>query len=213
MCTEINKEYSQRYWNLFDLLQQAYMDRYLLEEIVEYTEDIKQYEGAYKTRAYRVLGHISSLLKKDLCLIIWKVYCDGDNRANTIHKLNQFLMPITKKHYETKISKDLRPLETTLKTMRKQWLAHNDQEQKDLSLLTTDLYSMLDEICELLNGMMEKTVASDVVALDEGVKNALRTSSSIGLKAMIYRDGKPTVIVPKPTDVPFEQTEPDPSPA
>ena len=72
MCAAINEEYSQRYWNLFDLLQQAYMDRYLLEEIVNYTEDIKQYEGAYKTKAYFVLGHISALLKKDLCLVIWK---------------------------------------------------------------------------------------------------------------------------------------------
>ena len=65
------------------------MDRYLLEEIVNYTEDIKQYEGACKTRAYPVLGHISSMLKKDLCLVIWKVYCDEDKKANTIQTLNE----------------------------------------------------------------------------------------------------------------------------
>lgn len=198
MCAAINEEYSQRYWNLFDLLQQAYMDRYLLEEIVNYTEDIKQYGGTYKTKAYSVLGHISALLKKDLCLVIWKVYCDGDNRANTIQALNRYLMPITGKHYKTKISKDIRPLEETLKTMRRQWLAHNDQQQDDLSILTTDLYRMLDEICELLNGMMEKSVASNVMAFSESTKNALRNRSTIGLKSMIYRDEKPVVIVPKP---------------
>ena len=198
MCAAINEEYSQRYWNLFDLLQQAYMDRYLLEEIVNYTEDIKQYEGAYKTRAYSVLGHISSLLKKDLCLVIWKVYCDEDKKANTIQTLNHFLMSITGKHYKMKISKEFRPLEKTLKTMRKQWLAHNDQKQEDLALQTTDIYRMLDEICELLNGMMEKSVASNVMAFSESTKNALRNRSTIGLKSMIYRDDKPVVIVPKP---------------
>lgn len=198
MCAAINEEYSQRYWNLFDLLQQAYMDRYLLEEIVNYTEDIKQYEGAYKTKAYSVLGHISALLKKDLCLVIWKVYCDGDNRANTIQALNRYLMPITGKHYKTKISKDIRPLEETLKTMRRQWLAHNDQQQDDLSIPTTDLYRVLDEICELLNGMMEKSVASNVMVFSDSTKNALRNRSTIGLKSMIYRDEKPVVIVPKP---------------
>lgn len=197
MCAAINEEYSQRYWNLFDLLQQAYMDRYLLEEIVNYTEDIKQYEGAYKTKAYSVLGHISALLKKDLCLVIWKVYCDIDPKANTIHSLNRFLMPITEKHYQTKISRDIRPIESTLKTMRKQWLAHNDHEQEDLSLKTTDLYRMLDEICEMLNGMMEKTVASDIHEFSDETKNALKSRCTSGLKSMIYRDDKPVVIVPK----------------
>lgn len=197
MCAAINEEYSQRYWNLFDLLQQAYMDRYLLEEIANYTEDLKQYEGAYKTREYPVLGHISALLKKDLCLVIWKVYCDTDQRANTIQALNRFLMPITGKRYETKISKEIRPLEKTLETMRKQWLAHNDQEQEDLSLLTTDLYRMLDEICELLNDMMENSVASNVTEFSDSTKNALRNRCAIGLKSMIYRDDKPVVIRPK----------------
>ena len=82
--------------------------------------------------------------------------------------------------------------------MRRQWLAHNDQQQDDLSILTTDLYRMLDEICELLNGMMEKSVASNVMAFSESTKNALRNRSTIGLKSMIYRDEKPVVIVPKP---------------
>lgn len=194
MAAAQNEEYRQMYWNLFDLLQKAYMDRYLLEELSKYNEEIKQHENAYKTYSYSVIGHLFILLKNDLCLTLWKIYFDNDGDALTISKLNQHLRQITGENYESKISKHLRIYDKAIDTVRDQYLAHNDKEKENVRVKLSDLYAIMDEICILLNGMCKRDVDSGVMLFSENTKKALKKRCTQGLANMIYHNDQPIAI-------------------
>lgn len=66
----VNEEYRRLYMELYDLLDRAYMDRYMLEELLNYRGVVIQQTHEIKTRADYVLRHTFHVLKEDLCLTL-----------------------------------------------------------------------------------------------------------------------------------------------
>lgn len=198
MAVAVNKEYRQLYWDLYNLLDRAYMDRYMLEEILLYNESIKNQKNAAKTRAYRVLGHTFRVLKEDLCLTLWKVYFDPDRKAHTIRKMAHYLHATTRKSCKSKLSKEMSAYEPTICTIRKQGLAHNDKEKSEATVDLQVLFQILDEVSVLFSDMYDKSIDSGILQMNENHLRALRHDCSEGLHLMLYRDEQPVVLRPYP---------------
>lgn len=186
-----NEEYARRYIRIYALLKSAYMDKYLLEEIDRYTKELNNEKGIIDTRVYSVLTHLCELIKKDLCLIIWKVYCDTNTKANTLMSLGRFLTSITHKRYPTELSKELRRHKDTISNLRSKWLAHNDTTSTNDSIEIQVLYTILDELREILNSLCDKKVCSSIAILSDFELIPLKLNGVIGFTEMLYRDNRP----------------------
>ncbi len=196
---EIKEKYRQLYMELFDLLDRAYMDRYMLEVIIPYYKEVKKKRNMYgQTRAYYVLNHVFLVLQEDLCSTIWKMYFDKSGKAHTIQTMAHFLHEATDKNHESKLSKKLSAYGDIICIIRNQGLAHNDKEKSRVSIDLQVLFQILDEICLLFSNMYDKSIGASVLFMNENHLRALRHNCSEGLHLMLYRDKQPVVIQSHP---------------
>ena len=89
-------EYSDRYTGILELLISGYYDSFMLQAIDEIRPESKDYVGV----SFKMLRHISELLKRDLALVIWRIYFDSDSKANTVRQLNGYLRKNGVRHTE-----------------------------------------------------------------------------------------------------------------
>lgn len=190
----VNEEYRRLYMELYDLLDRAYIDRYMLEEIMRYNERVRTQKNSIKTRADYVLRHTYHVLTEDLCLTLWKVYFDTDKRAHTIKKMAHYLIQTAQKRCETKLSKKIAAYESVIDTIRKQGLAHNDKDKGEAFVELRVLFQLLDEIRILFVAMYDKSIDTAIFQMNDNHLRALRHYCSEGLNLMLYRDGEPVVI-------------------
>ena len=190
----VNEEYRRLYMELYDLLDRAYMDRYMLEELLNYREVVIQQTHEIKTRADYVLRHTFHVLKEDLCLTLWKVYFDTDKRAHTIKKMPHYLVQTAQKRCNSKLSKEMAAYKSIIDTIRKQGLAHNDKDKSEAFVELHVLFQILDEIRSLFADMYDRSIDSTVFQMDDNHLRALKHYCSEGLKLMLYRDDQPIVI-------------------
>jgi len=188
-----NEEYRRLYMELYELLDRAYMDRYMLEEMLNYNESIRQQKNGIKTRAYYVLGHTFRVLKEDLCLTLWKVYYDTDSRAHTIRKMAYYLHDAAQKNCESKISKEMEVYKSAIDTIRKQGLAHNDKDKSQTYIDLKVLFQILDEIRMLFVSMYDRSIDTGVPRMDDNHLRALKRYCTEGIHLMLYRDEHPVV--------------------
>lgn len=173
-------EYSVRYTGILELLISGYYDAFMLQAIDEIRPESKDYVGV----SFKMLRHISELLKRDLALVIWRIYFDSDSKANTVRQLNGYLR---KNGVEThqRLSLSNKSLEKELDEARNSFLAHNDAKKSNVSIEIADLNTALDEIRLMLNGLCFPEIDSGVFQLTDQMKYKLSFEAKVGFGLLI----------------------------
>ena len=84
-------EYYRKQLNIYSLLVQAYMDKYILESVDYFKINLPKECTDELGNTILVIAHICDLAKTDLALTLWKVFYDNSDDANTIKRLNRYL--------------------------------------------------------------------------------------------------------------------------
>lgn len=196
MTEDAKKEYLNRYLELQDYLQAAYIDIFCLEEIEKYNESIRKDGRALLESSFNVLGHICELLKADLGLTIWKLFFDDDTKANSIKTLKGFL----RREFDNSIADSLPKLRLPenldepskqLQLLRNKYLAHADYEKSGASVELFDLKRIVEELRRMLNAMCFKQIDNSVTETTDNNLKAIQFNVSFGLGLMIRRSTFP----------------------
>ena len=172
-------EYSDRYTGILELLISGYYDAFMLQAIDEIRPESKDYVGV----SFKMLRHISELLKRDLALVIWKVFVDTDFRANTISQLRSFLGKNGVRIKKQTLSNA--DLVEHVKEARNSFLAHNDAEHSSVSIEISHLYTALDEIRSMLNELCFPEINDNVFPFSDQMKYKLSYEAKMGFGLFI----------------------------
>ncbi len=176
-----NQEYYRRYEEIFELLCQCYMDRYILTELDNYNELVKRGEKALPKASLQVLIHCGDLAKTDLGLLLWKL-TDHKGSSNTIVTLNSYLRKEHGKQSHITLSdksKHIRDYE--LRSIRNHALAHNDLAKTGASIQISSLFEMLEDVRQVFNSLCYQDVDNRVTALSNSQTYSIAFSAQLGL--------------------------------
>lgn len=168
------------------MILRAYVDKALLETIEGSTKSENDTVVYLGKRSYHVLGLICELLKYDLALTIWKVYIDGNAKANTIKHLNGFMHKLgagTKK--STNLSKEHETVCNDITSMRHAFLGHNDLNKCDKKIDVKTMYDILNAIKKMYNALCDTAIDDRVVRVEEKDIGGINLNTFLGLFPMI----------------------------
>ena len=192
----IKIKYFRKYEELRCLLERAYVDIYSLEEIENYNKSA-QNDGYFLTNSsFRVLGHISELLKTDLGLTICKVYTD-DGKVNTIKKLSTYIHQNCSNIVDVSslpkmgLSQELCKVESHLTKLRNSFLAHNDDKKTHTSIQLAEMVSVVEELRRKLNRLCFVDLDSRATEITDQNLQSIKLDVSFGLGMMIHRSTFP----------------------
>lgn len=86
-----DEEYYQRYTNIYSLLFQAYMDKCVLDSANHLRENVLKRSIQELGNTIMVIDHVRELTKKDLTLVLWKIFFDDGRDANTVKSIKRYL--------------------------------------------------------------------------------------------------------------------------
>lgn len=195
----ITEEYYRRYEELQCLLERAYVNIYALQEIEHYNESVQNGGHVLPKSSFDVLGHICELLKADLGLTIWKIYFDENPKAKA-NTIKSFLSYICKNcanlvnglHLpKTSLPKEFSDTEQQLKTLRNEYLAHNDTEKQHTTIKISEMIAITEHLRKVLNGLCFSDIDKRATLITDQRLLKIRYSVSLGLGMMIYRNTFP----------------------
>lgn len=171
---------------LYHMILKAYIDKYLLEAIDLYAQEPEKENIQFSKSNWLVLEHICELVKGDFALLVWKIYLDSNEKANTITQLGKYLQKIGKgKTISTKISKQYNACLEDLKLVRRKFIAHNDKEKSGKKVDIKQLTFVLDEIKNMYNGLCDTSIDDRVQQITESDITAVGHNCILGLFTMI----------------------------
>ncbi len=180
------------YEKLRYLLKQTYIDIYALEEIGKIKTTAQEDSWTLYKSSTHILGHICELLKKDLGLIIWKIYIDKDERANTLQHLKSLIFceigdidEVRSKLKNIDLSEESQEEISRLDELRKKYLAHNDNESAKVAVNISNLVIIVETMRSILNALCLPSIDDRVVILSDKDLMAIKIDVSIGLRRMI----------------------------
>ena len=153
-----NLEYANRYNEIHAVLHSAYIDLFYLIILRDYENE----NGEYRKDLCSPLIHICELLKRDLCLNLWKVCFDKDERANTLPHLKNLLYEFYGKNIKTKYFQSKKKEINQIETIRKTSLAHVDANRASLTIQVTSFETILHEARYYLNELCCTEISPDV---------------------------------------------------
>lgn len=142
----LDEQSFRNYNELYELILCCYKDISILEAYEKLQNE--------KRDLYNMVIHISNhyvvLLQKDLALTLWKIYCDNDKNANTVSKfrntINKLLRDSNCKDKQASKEKVNESIESKLKVLRRQFLAHTDMTRSDSRIKICELKELLDTL-------------------------------------------------------------------
>ena len=186
-----NQEYYRRYEEIFEMLCQCYMDRYILAELENYNELVKRGDKALPKASLQVLIHCGNLAKTDLGLLLWKL-TDHKSSSNTIVTLNSYLRDEHGKQPNTTLSSKSRHIrDHELRSIRNHALAHNDLAKTGASIQISSLFEMLEDVRQVFNSLCYKDIDARVTALEDSHIYVLSFNTQVGLHLMIENNCVP----------------------
>lgn len=181
-----NDEYFERCNGLYYMILRAYADKALISTIENSTKSKDNETICLGKSSYNVLGHICELLKCDLALTIWKIYIDGNAKANTIKHLNSFVRKLgigTKK--STNLSNEHEAVCNDITSMRHTFLGHNDLNKCDKKIDVKTMYDILNAIKEMYNALCDIEIDDRVTRVEEKDIGGINLNAFLGLFPMI----------------------------
>lgn len=174
------EDYYLRYDNLYNMIIQAYMDRYVLEQLDKYNKSLSEEKNTLNSNYSVLLHHYVYLIKVDLAFTLWKL-CDADKKSNTLITLKNRLNSERPNNILaasfTKKSKEL--ITGDLSTFRNQIIAHNDLDKKKIEIKTSDLFHLLDDACNYLYLICCNDIDDRVKPFDDNKKGMLMLDISL----------------------------------
>ncbi len=197
MTENEKKEYVQRYETLQNLLLNAYVDVFSLNEIGKFNETRGEDDRVLFQSSSHVIGHIIDLLKADLALTVWKLYSDPNPKANTIKHLGNFIKKTdNNKAYcvpKMSLSNSIKDIEKKLTTLRNTYLAHNDSAIQSVSIPLSDLECLVEDLRTKLNSMCFEQIDTGITEITNKHLNSIKFDVSFGLGLMLRRSTFPIV--------------------
>lgn len=154
----INDEYKNWHTNIYSLLFQAYLDKYLLDSIEKFKTDLSETRASHTNNAIFIIAHICNLTKMDLALIIWKIYYDNGNDAKTIKNLNSYLYKNHGIKYKIIETESIKKIRCPIKSARHGFIAHNLMRDEGRDLKIQDLLDVLEDIRIIFNALTLKSI-------------------------------------------------------
>ena len=170
----------EHYYNIFinvrQMILDAYTDILIIESISFFAKKHKEDNKKYKNNIIFILGHITELAKKDLCLNIWKVVIDHKDDTNSFGQLRKYLALLTPPIHITihKIEKKCRD---KIEEFRTKILAHNLQREQLGSIELKDFKQVVDNAIEDINKCCRQDIDERVVGISNADLGAIKLSS------------------------------------
>ena len=170
-----NLDYTDRYNEIHAMLHSAYMDLYYLKILGGYENE----NGGYRADLYSPLVHICELMKRDLCLNLWKVCFDKNGKANTLPHLKNLLHESYGKNIKTKFFQGMTAEINQIETMRKTSLAHTDANRTGITIQVTSFETILHEARKYLNELCCTEISQDVHELADAELMNIQLDASL----------------------------------
>ena len=190
----LNEEYYKRYKELYGLINQAYLDRGILEGIAEYQSVSKNQGYTLNNMSFLALQHICELSKADLALTIWKL-TDSESKSNTIETLKTYLITQCGAKISAKLDKKTTKDLKNISTARNTYLAHNDLNKFGNTIKIEDMYAVLENIRQYFNQLCCQNVDERVECLTDIAVSLYKGKIGMGLHLLLLNSSNvPTEI-------------------
>lgn len=165
---KLTEQLFRNYNELYEMIICCYKDVSILTGYETLQKDMRD---AYNM-APTISNHFVLLLQKNLALTLWKIYFDKNQDANTVPKfrnaINELLRSTSCQGKQVKKEKINGNVESKLKQLRRQFLAHVDMTRSDSRILICELKDLLDAICREFNNICDVIDDDRVFNISEG---------------------------------------------
>lgn len=178
-------EYFRRYSELHTLINNAFVDFYLLTSIDGYNITLNAKEYALPANSHHVLEHIGNLIISDFALILWKI-TDSSADSNTIDSFRTYIRTKHGKTVQVGLSKQSSHLrDNELREIRKHSLAHNDIQKTGITINRNSLFSLLEDVRKIFNASCFTDIDDRVIPYSDAEMLNVALVSSSGLSKLI----------------------------
>lgn len=184
-CAPLDEEYYQRQLNIYSLLFQAYLDKYVLDSVDYFKSNLLNENTADNGNAIFVIAHICDLAKRDFALTLWKVFYDDGNDANTVKKMNRYLHDNYGLKYKIAETENIKKIRTQIKDARHGFIAHNLMNDAGRKLKVSDLFSALEDVRKIFNDLSLKTIDNRATALSDVQIYSISYYEKMGLDQLL----------------------------
>lgn len=163
----LDKQLVRNYNELSVLILYCYKDISILKGY----EELQNKKKDLYEMVSNISNHFILLVQKDLALTLWKIYYDTDPNANTVSKfrntVNKLLRDSGCECKQVKQEKINKSIETTLKELRRQFLAHVDMKRSNNRIKICELKELLDVICKEFNRVCDAIDDDRIIKISE----------------------------------------------
>ena len=139
--------YSNVYKQIQDIILSCYLDYYIMEFYKRQDEETQREQSQHP-----ILYHIIDLVKRDMCLNLWKICYDDDPDASSLNKLNAYLRKHRKESSYEK-SAYWKALEGQIIEARNKYVAHSDVNRVTNKISVESMKHLLADSKNALNGL------------------------------------------------------------
>ena len=181
MC--INEEkYRHEYEDLQSLMVSAFTDLYTLKAIGSF---VVPFQTEYSEETCFVLNHLTSILKRDLFLSVYKMMYDSDEGTNSLIKLNAELHKSGYTQAQLIKSDIYRKIENDAKHFRDKLIAHNDAERVLNTIKMDDLEAILRDARHSLNACCIQELSPQVTPFSNRLLMHIQLNTHLGFAKLI----------------------------
>lgn len=186
--TRRDEEYYNRYVSLSYLILRAYLDVFFLDSIGNFKDSLPEKPEPTTPNPIIAVAHICELTKTDLALNLWKVFYDNNPKAITVKKLKDYLFRSCGWKVVKRDSPSIKKIESTIKTARNTFIAHNSVSPNGYDLRVDDLRAALDDIRAYFNELCSSDIDDRVNPLTDSLIYSLSFYEKLGFDVMLLRN-------------------------
>ena len=180
-----DEEYYQRQSNIYSLLFQAYLDKYLLESVDYFKANLPKETNSEINNTVFVVAHFCDLAKRDLALTLWKVFYDNSKDANTVKNLNRYLFEQHRFKYKVVETENIKKIRPLIIAARNGFIAHNLMDDTGRILQISDMLDALEDVRSIFNVLSLKTFDSRVKPLTDSQTYSISFYEKMGFNPLL----------------------------
>ena len=163
-----------------DIIYSCYLDYSIMEFYSRQDENVQAEQSKHP-----ILHHIIDLLKRDICLSLWKICYDKDVNSTTLQNLNTYLR---KCGIQTLWSKDhiYSSLEVEITEARNKYVAHADLNKAENSISMQDMRNLLEYVRKSYNTLCISVVGSSGLTITDQEIALLDLKTVLSVTALLH---------------------------
>lgn len=187
--------YHERYMKLWNLINSAVKDRYVLQLLALWEQHIAEGKTENTFFEASLVSHIAETTMQHFGLALCKLFFDG-NSENRLDAFNSFVQTEFRDYYVPRVS--FAPLDqykkvgADLRLLRKRYYAHLGIEDALVSISVDELGKALHELIVIFNQLYLPEVDSEVIpySLEQEWLAGFRTSYELALILRSQKTGE-----------------------